>query len=611
MEDEDLIEYRPDGRLSPIGRSYTKEDADSLIGGESIEDLEGPEEPDEKPKQHKVFLFTLPFGGFSGIRFPKLNYMGMNNSSNGNNIEDRSKNMAEVEALRLRLQRLETLSTLDQARVFQHVKRTDDVRLRAVKHSLRENFAEILPDFIRKENAWEAVYSKLDGPILVMGGFRGLILRDTKTKKRAWVPIKAGLNLKQVNLLLGPSDEDELHAPDTIYPDGILKNVGPFDICRRLIRKLDNNPNTTVKDFGYDWRLSLDLVADQLIAELELQLRKTGKKTIVIAHSMGGLVAHGALHKRPDLFRGIVYVGLPSECLNILGPIRYGDSIMFSDKILTFETNFMMRSAYSFLPLSGRVFVDRNTGENYDLDYFDPETWVEYNLNPLVAKERREMAEAVATTESSTNSVEIPDSSESSSAFGSISSRIRLISPGISRKNKPLINIGKVPKRVRSPLSPLSPTSESELVEKESYCLSFDEAYEYLSRTLKRAKTYMEGLEYRPELDKEYPPLAVVYGDKIPSVRGLHVDSIEDIRNGNYYRFYYGKGDGVVNLKWLMPEAKGFQMYNPETKTGHIVGKFASESGHVDLMTDLKVMGEALESILDAETVWLLRFDGC
>lgn len=605
-------------------KRYSKLDANSIVGGQSIQE----DTPQALPNQtdsfdgklsdsQKVFTFSLPFGGLLGLRnnvvrqfqllrrdidLPSLPF-----TKNGDIDPD-------LEEIRLRLQRQQSVSTIDEARWFQSIKGTDAVRLRAVKHSLLSNLNYIIPDFINKrgEKPHETIYNEIEGNIVFLGGYRGSILRDAQTKKRLWIPLKAGFHLRKINLLLGPTREDELNATDFIYPDGVLKNIGPIDICKKLIKKLSSNHKTNVKEFGYDWRLSLDIVSDQLVEFLTRLNQQTGKKTLVVAHSMGGLVTHLAMQKNPGLFRGIIYVGVPSECLNILGPIRFGDSVIFSDKILTYESNFMMRSSFAFLPLSGRVFCNRDTNEWYDLDYFDPDTWVEYNLNPLVSKTRKLEEENRLSAGNSTSPSTPMDPLSSLSTINSISSKIRnyrpiavgkkILSDRLSPKASPPPDpspVGQSPLRGAHPNPPKLPS----LAEMDDH-IPFSTAYNYLSETLRTTKEFVLSLDYNEELEDEYPPLAMVYGNKVPSVRGSNVSGLNDIKEGLYYEFFYGHGDGVVHQRWLMPEKKGFSFFNKETGEGQIVGKFSSDAGHVNLMTDLKAMGYALRSIVEAEKVW-------
>lgn len=644
------------GYSSPaLSRRLTQNDASSLVGGGSVKETilslhslsthkEHPVADSSKPlvaqetvvaneaeissleysQSQKVFSFSLPFGGLSNLRSNLYKHIQSFVHSTPPVPEE-----GELENVRLRLERQQTVDTFQEAEYFRHYKGTDNVRMRAVKSSVQANISEFLPDFLnnhKKKEPWEEIFDEIEGNIVIMGGYRGSILRDAKTRKRLWIPIKAGFNLRKINLLLGPTKEDELNASKYIIPDGVLKNIGPIDICRRLIKRLSNNPKTNTVEFGYDWRLSGPVLSQNLIDFLQKIHDDTGKPSLVIAHSMGGLITHGALQQRPDLFRSVVYVGSPSECLNILGPIRFGDSVILSDKILTYETNFMMRSSFLFLPLHGSVFINRDTHEPYDLDLFDPDVWVKYNLNPLVLEKRKmlerrkktsnsptstkaTLAESFKNSESSTphlsRSLTLNSMSDSSHSFFNISLKLRKTSNTLTR--------------FRSPPSPSLPASESldneiELTSEQEigpksvpYSFSFTESYNYLAETLATTKEFLNGLEFKPELTNKYPPMAVVYGNKVPSVRYSVVRHRQDIKDGNYYEFYYGHGDGVVNLKFLMPERKHFEPYDPETGKGYIVGKFASDCGHVNLMTDFKAMGLALNAVCEAETTWQLQ----
>lgn len=580
IEDDDEIQDFQGEPNKFKSDQISKSDAASLVGGEDI--------GEESTK--KIFAFQLPFGGsFPGIKshffHPKLpNLSNLSNLPSLTHIFSNNDNEEIKEDIRLKLSRQESMNTLHEAEYFRTQKVRDDVRFRAVKHSLASKYTELLPHMNNTKllEDYELIYSKLEGNVVILGGYRGSILRDAKTHKRVWIPLKAGFNLRKINLLLGPSPEDEINAVKYMYPDGILKNIGPIDLCKSLIRKLSSNPKARVHEFGYDWRLSGEFVAKQLEQYLQDIFDKTGEPTLVICHSMGGLITHRALHRNPQLFRSIVYVGVPSECLNILGPIRTGESVLFLDKILTAEANFMMRSSFNFLPLSGKVFYNSKTNEPYILDLFNPDTWVEYNLNPLVASTRLERKSSELT---------LLDSSLTSISSMLKSIKVKSLSP-----------------RARSPktdsfdnsLKPVVLPSESD----GGYKVSFEQAYQYLSETLKLAKAFIEDLDYKPELEDQYPPMAIVYGNTVPSVRGSHVKDEQDIKDGNYYDFFYGHGDGVVHQKWLMPERKGFEVYDPDTGKGQVVGRFSSTLGHVSLMTDHKAMGKALNAVYEAEKIW-------
>jgi len=72
----------------------------------------------------------------------------------------------------------------------------------------------------------------LTGDVVVMGGYRGSVLRSTRTKRQVWVPVKLGLNIRKVNLEVGLEPEDDERMEETIYPSGMLQHIGPVDIVR-------------------------------------------------------------------------------------------------------------------------------------------------------------------------------------------------------------------------------------------------------------------------------------------------------------------------------------------------------------------------------------------
>ncbi|KAF7173868.1 hypothetical protein CNMCM6106_007956 [Aspergillus hiratsukae] len=239
--------------------------------------------------------------------------------------------------------------------------------------------------------------SELTGDVVILGGYRGSVLRSAKPPHRQlWVPMKVGLNLRKVDLEVGLNPEDEERMEETIIPSGVLSHIGPVDICRRLMKRLqkcDNavNGELRVWDFGYDWRLSPHLLSKQLIKFLEglpsnapdVPPEKRG--AYVIAHSLGGLITRHAVNQRPELFAGVLYAGVPQHCVNILGPLRNGDEVLLSTRVLTAQVNFTFRTSFALLPEDGRCFIDKRTKEEYRIDFFSVQNWDEYRLSPCIS----------------------------------------------------------------------------------------------------------------------------------------------------------------------------------------------------------------------------------
>ncbi|KAK9473237.1 uncharacterized protein V1510DRAFT_415480 [Dipodascopsis tothii] len=420
----------------------------------------------------------------------------------------------------------------DDESLFSHVSQMDNVRLRAIKASLR-------PMITRAPAARADAFSAMAGDVVILGGYRGSILRDAHSRRRVWIPIKVGLNIRKVDLALGLDDAAEDNVTDTIYPDGMLTHLGPVDVSRKLIRRLRQNPNCTVHEWSYDWRVSLDKVADDLHDFLRrLRARRRGRPAIVMAHSMGGLVAHAAMQRDPTLFRGLIYAGVPSSCVNILGPLKLGESVMLSSRVLSAEVTFSMRSSFSFLPLEGQCFVEADTAAELELDFFDPKTWTDYALAQPTAR------------------------------------------PSARRRSSSAIHLPSLPYLERKPSDEAADAAQA--------VRDYDNAVEYLTRVLPRVRAFKESLKFDPT--KTYPPLAVVYGRTVPTVRGARVRSREAIADTMYEDMIFGAGDGVVHVKHLMPP-QGFS----------VCARIASDVGHVSLFSDLDSVCQALQGILDAE----------
>jgi hypothetical protein len=216
---------------------------------------------------------------------------------------------------------------------------------------------------------------QLDGDLVILGGYRGSILRSADPPHRQlWVPVKVGLNLRKVDMQVGFEEDGDERATDRIIPGGMLTHIGPVDIARRLFKRLRSCKNAQsgklrVHEYGYDWRLDPNYLSKQLVSFLEglpcnqPKQRKERRGATVIAHSLGGLITRHAVNQRPDLFRGVVYAGVPTTCVNILGPLRNGDEVLLSNRVLTAQVNFSIRTSFALLPLDGRCFFDKNTRE--------------------------------------------------------------------------------------------------------------------------------------------------------------------------------------------------------------------------------------------------------
>lgn len=545
---------------------------------------EGEAEGDDQPQEHTGWLshllphMSIPFPSVPALsaRLPFTRSRQPSGASENVKVKNGEKpgvgNQVKVHHNSLRshpsMNHLELSRTNSSYPEVVHVKHAPNTRFQAVRDSFPKPSMPKM-NSQRPRDPFDCLHGQ---DIVLLGGYRGSILRDAKTRKRLWVPlVKVGLNLRKVDLSIPLDDGADERAGDTVVADGMLSRMGPIDFSNRLVAKLralEKQGKCRVHIFGYDWRISPRLASKKLQHFLEvLPSNKTPRAkdsgALIIAHSMGGLIAHHALQMRPDLFYGTVYCGTPfSHCVNILGPFKRGDTLLANREILSSAVNFSMRSSFIFLPESGECFVDRRTHEKYRLDFFDYKTWLEYGLSPCVSDVGEEQPRQDWS----------PDG------------QVDYAKDQVSRVKKAVPH----PRKILEPHMQQPPPSGAESPTAKH---DREEAIEYLKRTLAETLKFKHELEIQPDQTPLlHPPLAVVYAVNTATVRGALVDGKEEIKQGNWWDFTYGPGDGVVLAKSAqLPE--GFVA----------VARVKSNRGHIQLMSDLKAMGMAIEGVVRAK----------
>ncbi|KAF1828296.1 hypothetical protein BDW02DRAFT_538392, partial [Decorospora gaudefroyi] len=443
---------------------------------------------------------------------------------------------------------------------------------------------------------------ELEGDLVVLGGYRGSVLRSAEPPNRQlWVPLKVGLNLRKVDLEVPLDPDADERMEETIIPSGMLTHIGPVDISKRLFKRLkacDNVRDGTLRlhNYGYDWRLSPHYLSRRMIEFLaSLPCNQPGvppekRGAWVVAHSLGGLLMRHAINQRPDLVAGVVYAGVPQRCVNILGPFRNGDDVMFSKKVLTAQVNFSIRTSYALLPLDGKCFINKDTKEEYPVDFFDVNTWKECRLSPCIAA-------PVPRPE--------PPNASNFSVSGLMSAVSQALPTFPARKTSPTKEIADATQSkgaedmVES--AGMGPQMGQEHGETSTtptpatdVTIPYDKAVEYLTRTLAEVKAFKQELEHRPQhtTSNSYPPIALIYGKSTPTVYGAKVESREAIKRADVYdELAFASGDGVVLAKAAMvPE--GYSVVRG--------GVVSSDRGHVTLLGDLEAVGRCLTAVVKA-----------
>jgi pimeloyl-ACP methyl ester carboxylesterase len=459
-----------------------------------------------------------------------------------------------------------------------------------------------------------------------MGGYRGSILRSAKAPHRQlWVPVKVQLGVRKVNLEVGLDPADEESMEKHIIPGGMLQNIGPVDISRRLFKKLRDCKNARtgklrVHDYGYDWRLSPHRLSRKLVEFLEKlpsnqpNVPQEQRGALVIAHSLGGLITRHAVNQRPDLFSGVLYAGVPQRCINILGPLRNGDAVLLNEKLLSAQVNFSLRTTFVFLPEDGFCFVDKVTKEEYKVDFYNVGDWIKYRWCPCVSGPA------------------LPALSRSNGPFGSFLSlsdslsSLPLRSRSGSGQNKRLsmaaeglhgITTAAIKDRSLAPqMNSSSSTSPStspylRLTSNNNNSTwssagtrtttatknATEEATRarniaYLTRTLAETKRFRAELAHRKEHQEAnaYPPLAVMYAKDIPTTYAASVAGREGIACADAYDdLLFRSGDGVVLAREAMLPP-GYELVRD--------GRICTDRGHITMLGDLAGVGRALEALV-------------
>lgn len=456
----------------------------------------------------------------------------------------------------------------------------------------------------------DSVLENLTGDLIIMGGYRGSVLRSAEAPHRQlWVPMKVGLNVRKVNLEVGLNPEDEDRMEESIIPSGMLKNIGPIDISRRLFKRIRDCENARtgklrVHDYGYDWRLSPHLLSKKLVEFLRTLPSNQGENptgALVVAHSLGGIITRHAVNQAPELFSGVVYAGSPQRCINILGPLRNGDAVLLNEKVLTAHVNFTLRTTFVFLPEDGFCFIDKATNEAYPIDFFKAEEWIKHRLCPSVGGPA--LAPFTAKRTGSLGSfLSLPDSL-------TLSRGRSPSDPTARRPGQPPGPNKLVKDRTLAPQIDASSSATNDAQQPNNHYhrqvarsasprkrsrkdTAQEQNLAYLTRTLANTKRFRTELQHKPSLQSAnaYPPIAVIYGKEIPTVYAARVSSREAIACTDCYdELVFRSGDGVVLAREAMPP-EGYEIAKG--------GRISTDKGHISILGDMNAVGRALVSVI-------------
>ncbi|OLN86521.1 hypothetical protein CCHL11_10286 [Colletotrichum chlorophyti] len=509
---------------------------------------------------------------------------------------------------------------------FDHVREMANVRMKAIKDSLPERPTFKMPSLpklptslkssedVTTKGVTEASATKADndgsaildrvletltGDIVILGGYRGSILRSAEPPhQQLWAPVKIGLNMRKADLEVGLDPEDEETMEERIIPSGMLQNIGPIDISRKLFKKIGACENVRkgklrLWDYGYDWRLSPHLLSRKMIEFLErLPSNQPGSKeprgALVLAHSLGGFITRHVVNQRPELFSGVVYVGTPQRCINVLGPLRNGDAVLLNEKILTAQVNFSLRTTFVFLPEDGFAFVNKETKEEYRIDFFDVRDWIRYRLSPCLEAP----LPPLHPKEKSTTFGSLLSGRNRSSSDKKQNSNSHQHSRADAARRAEQVREGNLNPQIDATINQSRPSPFTKGAQGTPTPHNRAKNIAYLERILPEIKRFRAETQYIPSHSESnaYPPLGIIYGKEIPTVYAVNIRSRDDIARADVYDdLIFRAGDGVVLAREAqLPE--GYELVRG--------GRVSTERGHLNMLGDLTAVGKVMEAVV-------------
>lgn len=227
---------------------------------------------------------------------------------------------------------------------------------------------------------------------VLVPGFTGTVLVSSLTGLVAYptaLPQDISLPLTWTGSPRHPSslvqDRDSLVAGPPLY------QVPGQKIYQSLKDLVETKWGTEFVGFGYDWRRDLSESVSPLAATVTALAKKTGCRVLLVSHSMGGLLAYGALNSVPglaDYVHSSLYAAVPFDSIPIYRVAPVDPALVGSfpaPMALTWP------GGVAFLPLeSPAANARRSYGYSLDggetvaaVDYKDIATWRNLGLGPF------------------------------------------------------------------------------------------------------------------------------------------------------------------------------------------------------------------------------------
>jgi pimeloyl-ACP methyl ester carboxylesterase len=229
-------------------------------------------------------------------------------------------------------------------------------------------------------------------PVVFIPGILGSRLEDGKGV--VWGDALAMVRrFPDLRLSFDEPEKTELRATEILSTVGILGpfKVGQYSGIRKTFKELGFVEGKDLFYFPYDWRQSNFVTAERLRAFIESKKELAGRKITIVAHSMGGLVAHIYLHDHGGarnttklVTLGTPHLGSADSVWTLWNGLGQLKDFVLGGEAQVRRTVFSFASMYELLPTYDRCCILGAPGDaaRTPTNILDFSNWLKYRWIP-------------------------------------------------------------------------------------------------------------------------------------------------------------------------------------------------------------------------------------
>lgn len=218
-------------------------------------------------------------------------------------------------------------------------------------------------------------------------GIKGAELTDPDGNL-AWLTASQALGMSSADIALPVSFEGGAQPRGNLKARGVLSEIPLFpgiyavDVYGPFLEAAAKSGRPFFP-FAYDWRRDNNETLAAFEAFVDGIAAKNGGKVTVVSHSMGGLLTLALLNKRPELFAGVVFAGVPFKGgIGFLSDLHIGAATGLNNVICGPAVLATFPSVFSLFPLQHESVLSVNRSPT-PMDFFAAADWKRLKLGPF------------------------------------------------------------------------------------------------------------------------------------------------------------------------------------------------------------------------------------